>query len=192
MCYLNQARSFDVVWTDNLAEHLSINWKLRVVTIYAHKLFLRNHLRYTDVPIIPSAVLEEALDTLNLLFPYNDAQTEAFLKRHEKPFYSLGYCGRTRVLDLSHYRYWRARVADLVDVMQEEPARVFDSSGWQKDGRNLLAVLTFWIAIGVALLTVISIAFGVVQTLYSIKQYNLALAQACSVEDAQRLLPGFC
>lgn len=189
--YLCRTHRLGIRWTDNLADHLSINWKARVISIYQHKIFLRNQLRLTARPVIPQAVLEEALDTLNLLFPYGDEATKAFLLRQGRPFYGLGYCGRERLLDLSKYHYWRDRVSDLVEVMREEPIGLQQLS-LAKDGRNFLQFATFWMAFFVAVLTITSIVFGVVQVVYAIKQYNLAVAQACAAPGARGMLPKYC
>ncbi|KAH8742785.1 hypothetical protein F5882DRAFT_423926, partial [Hyaloscypha sp. PMI_1271] len=58
--------------------------------------------------------------------------------------------------------------------------------------RNVAGWATFWIGILVLILTLVSIAFGTVSTVYAIKQYELALAQACSTEGAAQLLPNYC
>lgn len=42
------------------------------------------------------------------------------------------------------------------------------------DRRNKMNFATFWIAVLVLVLTIVSIACGTVSTLYSVKQYNLA------------------
>src|SRR5207244_8887795 len=94
MSHLSGSRGLKVFWTSNLADHLAINWKSRVVSVYEHKICLWNHLNSKVEPIIPREILEEAIDTLNLLFPLNDSPTKDFLKQNGKPFYGLGYCKR--------------------------------------------------------------------------------------------------
>ena len=121
----------------------------------------------------------------------NDSPTKRFLKQSGKSFYGLGYCKRERCYELEKFRIWRERIADLMDVMDEEPKGV-QQLALSKDGRNLLSFATFWVASTVAILTIISIAFGTVQTIYSVKQYNLAIAQACSAPGAMDALPQYC
>ncbi len=191
IAYLSYHGRIMVLWTSNLADHLSIDWKNRVITVYEHKISLWNHLKYTKQQLIPRDVLEEAIDTLNLLFPLNDAGTRDFLRQNGKPFYGLGYCNREQCYDLEKYSYWRGRVAELMEIMNEEP------SGLQqlllsKDGRNLLQFATFWVAVAVAILTIVSIVSGTVQTVYALKQYNLAVAQACATPGSAELLPRYC
>ena len=79
----------------------------------------------------------------------------------------------------------------------EEPARGFQQFLLDKDNRNLLEFATFWTTAVVAFLTILSIVFGTVATVYSIKQYDIAVAgyalasaQACA--DPNITLPGYC
>ena len=93
-----------IEWTDNLAEHLRYNRNRRAVKVYEHKICLIHHLESTD-SIIPSDVLREAIDTLNLLFPFDGQDTRGFLRQHRKEFYKIAHYGRVRLLDLREYNY---------------------------------------------------------------------------------------
>ncbi|KAM7211921.1 hypothetical protein V8F06_012697 [Rhypophila decipiens] len=175
---------YTIIWTDNLASHLTIDWKHKTLCIYEHKIALYNHLRFQDFSSpeasfpIPERVLQETIDTLNLLFPFQDDhdKTKRFLAKHKKPFYGLGLCNRPRKLKLSDYSYWRGRVADLVYIASGPPLGVRQLK-LSKQGDNLLQFATFWIATTVGVLTVVSIAIGVVGTVYGARQYDLALKQ---------------
>ncbi|KAI3337219.1 hypothetical protein HD806DRAFT_476007 [Xylariaceae sp. AK1471] len=193
LAYLCTYRGFKVFWTSNLSEHLNISWKSKIITIYEHKIFLWNHLRNSNNPIIPRTILEEAIDTLNLLFPLNDRLTRSFLAQNGKEFQGLGYCSRPRdlCLDLGKFNIWRDRIAELVEIMNEEP-KGLKQLALEKDGRNLLPFVTFWIAIAVALLSLLNLPFAVISMKYTIKQYELALAQACSEQNAGSALPQYC
>ncbi len=82
MACLVEQYGFRIYWTSNLAEHLSINWKFKIISIYEHKICLWNHVRSPgDSPGFPSSIHEEALDTLNLLFPFDDARTKSLLQK---------------------------------------------------------------------------------------------------------------
>ncbi|KAK3346457.1 hypothetical protein B0T25DRAFT_437752, partial [Lasiosphaeria hispida] len=149
----------------------------RIITVYEHKICLWNHLRFKDDTALSTAVLEEAIDTLNLLFPFRDASTEALLKRDYRPFYGLGYFGRRKTLDISDYPYWRKRIEELEQILDGPP------SGLQQLAldRNRSNVAT-----AVAVLAVAGLVAGVLSTVYSKKQYDLgllqyklSLAQAC-------------
>ncbi|KAG7290306.1 hypothetical protein NEMBOFW57_000305 [Staphylotrichum longicolle] len=189
---------FSIRWTHNLLEHLSIDWVGRVITVYEHKICLWNHLRFKEDSALPAAILAEAIDTLNLLFPFGDTATEALLRKHGRPFYGLGYFGRKRALDLDDYSYWRKRIEELQQVLEGPPSGL-QQLALDRNRSNVLAFTTFWIATAVGVLAVMGLAAGVVSTVYAKKQYDLALlqyalslAQACAAPGAAEQLPGFC
>ena len=188
---------FTIFWTHNLAEHLTIDWKDKVITIYEHNIYLYNHLRFARTCILPQELVEEALDTLNLLFPLDDA-TKRFLLKHKKPFHGLGLCNRPRKLELEDYQYWRGRIADLVFITQGPPAGL-QQLRLDEHGGNLLQFATFWIASAVGVLTVVGLGAAVIATVYSVlqyklaqKQYDLSVAQACLDSNFQAQLPQYC
>jgi hypothetical protein len=166
-------------WSDNLADHLVYNRKSRTLTIFKHKICLINHLKTTGDCPIPTAVLEEALDTTNLLFPFGDEATKRLLSQEgQLAFYGLGNCGRDRQDDLREFRFWREELADLFEVYNEPP-RTFRQL--VIDQRNLVDWAAFWITVMVLLLTMVSIPCSIIQTVYTIKSYNVALAQAQAI-----------
>ncbi|KAK8103489.1 uncharacterized protein PG998_010522 [Apiospora kogelbergensis] len=193
MAYLCQRRGFKVYWTSNLADHLNVNWRYKTITVYEHKIFLWNTLQYSSNSLTPPWILVEAIDTLNVLFPLGDEMTNKLLQRHSKVLSGIGYCGspRHKCLDLAKFSIWRDSMADLVEIMNEEPSGVRQLA-LESDGRNMLPFLTFWVAIVVATLGVLSIPFAIVSMKYTVKQYDLALAQACSAPGAQDSLPHYC
>ncbi|KAI8952401.1 hypothetical protein F4801DRAFT_541420 [Xylaria longipes] len=193
LAHLCAHRGFKVFWTSNISEHLNISWKSKIITIYEHKIFLWNHLRNSKTPIIPRPILEEVIDTLNLLFPLNDRPTTTLLANNGKDFQGLGYCSRPRdlCLDLGKFNVWRDRITELVEIMNEEP-KGFKQLALEKDGRNFLPFVTFWVAIAVALLSLLNIPFTIVSMIYTVKQYDLALAQACAESNARDALPQYC
>ena len=174
-------------WSNNLADHLDFN--SGVLTIYQHKICLIQHSQYTS-PIIPLELLNEALQTMNLLFPFGDEATrELLLRENKRSFYGLGNNLQSPPPDLSQFKFWKKEMAELYSLYKDPPR------AWSQlfsDSRDKLQFATFWIAATVLILSLISIAFGIVQSIYSIKQYKLALAQACSVANANILLPDFC
>ncbi|KAK1751332.1 hypothetical protein QBC47DRAFT_391644 [Echria macrotheca] len=189
---------FKVRWTHNICEHLSIDWVGRVITVYEHKICLWNHLRFKEDTVLPAAILEEAIDTLNLLFPFGDAATEILLKKHCLPFYGLGYCGRQRTLNIRDYSYWRKPIEELQRVLDGPPSGL-QQLALDRNRSNMLAFTTFWIAAAVAVLAVAGLVAGVLSTVYSKRQYDIALlqyqlslAQACAAPGAADQLPEFC
>jgi hypothetical protein len=182
-------RGVKIQWTDNLVDHLNFDKRRRILSVYEHKICLVNHLKGKDSTIIPHAVLQEAIDTMNLLFPFADVQTRDLLSKESKPFYGLGSDMRGRMLNLSDYDVWRNRVSVLVDVFNEPPR---DFRQLISDRRKLIDWVTLWIGILVLVLTIVSIASGTVSSVYAIKQYELALAQACSGADLPAQLERLC
>jgi len=163
-------------WSDNLADHLNYNRKCRMLTIYKHKICLINHLKKPSSGCpIPMSVLEEALDTINLLFPFGDQPTKRLLaKEQQLAFYGLGNCGRDRREDLKGYSCWREQLVELNEVFNESPQT------WRQlivDRRKLVDWAAFWITVMVLLLTLVSIPCSIIQAAYTVKSYNLALAQ---------------
>lgn len=174
-------------WSNNLADHLNFN--SGVLTIYQHKICLIQHAQCIS-PIIPLEVLNEALQTINLLFPFGDEATrELLIKENKRSFYGLGLNLQSPPFDLSEFRFWNKEMVELYSLYKDPPhtwSQLFS------DSRDKLQFATFWIAAAVFILSLISIAFGFVQTIYSIRQYKLALAQACSVPGANVSLPLYC
>jgi hypothetical protein len=190
--------NFGIIWSNNLADHLTIDWDHKKVTIYEHKICLVNHLRLNEQAVLPIALTAEAIDTINLLFPFDHAPTESLLLKHKVHFYGLGYCGRLRVLDLNKYPHWGTRIEELNRVLDEPPIGMHQLR-LDRSQKNLLQFATFWIATAVAILTVITFALGVYAAVYTKKQYELgvlqyelSLAQACAAPDARTQLPYFC
>ncbi|KAI3536999.1 hypothetical protein CSPX01_10496 [Colletotrichum filicis] len=199
--------NFSIRWTSNLAEHLQLDGESgqRSVTIYEHIVCLWNHLEYSTNCPIPHNLLEETLDTLVLLFPYEDPGTMRLLKREKKNFWRLGRCGRTRKVELDGFSYWKLGIQKLLEEYSKPP-RGTQQLRLDKEGRNFLEFSTFWTALIVAILTILGIAFGTIGTAYAVKaynlsykqyvlsqkQYNLDLVQACADPEASQKWPEFC
>jgi hypothetical protein len=190
---------FTLCWTSNLAAHLNIDWQHKILTVYEHKIALYNHLRFPSPNSpLPSALLAEALDTINLLFPFQHDPTKRLLARHSKPFYGLGWCGRSATLSLDDFRIWRTRIDELAQASRQPPVGV-QQLRLARDRRNLLSFATFWMACGVGVLTVAGLVFAVVAAVYGAMQYRLALdqyrlsvAQACMDPAARVALAEWC
>lgn len=197
--YLTRNHGWAVRWSSNLLGHLTVDRVSGTITIYEHKIALVNHLR--DVATqrfcpIPQSVLEEALDTLNILFPPENASTQNYLRSCQRPFHSNGMCGRPEQRDIGKYVYWQRSLALLVEELKK-PRRGLRQLTVNAEQGNLIEVATFWIAAMMAL--TLAIAFGVSATYFAAKsfkigeaQYYLALAQACATPGANESLPQYC
>lgn len=204
-------RGFSILWSSNIADHLEIAWDGNhgTITVYEHVVCLRNHLEnHLDYPSscrIPAELLGETLDTILLLFPPDDEETQKLLESQGKNFWKLGRCVRDRVLNADRFRYWRSGIDELLDQYEKAPR------GWRqllldKDRRNVLEFSTFWTAIGVALLSIIGLVYGTVGAVYAVraydlsykqyllsqKQYMLDLVQVCVEREARERWPQIC
>ena len=182
-----------VAWTDNLIDHLYYDpspvprswwrfWQYQgsggTVCIYPHKLCLASHYDTTDV--YGKDLLEEAMKSLDLLFPFGDSQTRKFLSGEGHPFFLAETHNFPRTMDLGDFSFWRRRIVILYDAFNAPPSRVHQM--W-KDKRNPMQWWTFWLAGFLVILTVI---FGSISVYTSFKSvelaklaYRLSLLQAC-------------
>ncbi|ORY19121.1 hypothetical protein BCR34DRAFT_462062, partial [Clohesyomyces aquaticus] len=171
--YLVNVCGIRLSWTDHLTDHLRSDPHRQVLTVYKHKICLVNHLKSGDACPIPKDVLNEALDTLNLLFPFGDPATKRLLgKGMQASFYNLGVCGRDRELDLNKYEYWREEIQDLLHSFRRPP-RTLKQLAF--DRRNMMDWAAFWVTVMVAVLTLVSIPCNIIQVVYAVKGYHVAL-----------------
>lgn len=181
--YLVNTCGMRLRWTDDIAAHLVFDPRRNKLTIYRHKACLNSHLmKQQDCPI-PRDVLEEVLDTLDLLFPPFDVATQHLLdKEGQQSLYTLGCRRSNRSLDLGYYQYFGEKLEYL--------AEAFDSPRtWRQlalDRRNKLEWSAFWVTVMVAILTVISIPCNIIQATYSVKGYYVAVAQGNAAVATER------
>ncbi|KAI4929285.1 uncharacterized protein J4E92_004949, partial [Alternaria infectoria] len=179
-------------WTDSLVDHLKMEGTRgkRQLSIFKHKISLVNHRNEPNATIIPADVLDETIRTLDLLFPFGDKPTKTFLEHSHVNMEILNPLELPRATELDEFLYWRSRLAQLLSLFHGPPETVRQTL---VDSRNIAQFATIWVAIfGVFFLTIL---FGVLSTVYSAKQYNvavesyqLALAQACC-QQTSPLLP---
>ncbi|KAI0818374.1 hypothetical protein GGR55DRAFT_72876 [Xylaria sp. FL0064] len=196
MRYLIDKYGWAVSWTSDLTEHLTVNSRSKIVRIYEHKVCLLHHFEFGYGCPIPQEAIKEALDTLNLLFPSDDAPTQHYLEEEGRPFYLLGSCNREDYHDLAHYRYWHKGLSQLLGVIEEEPPGLKQFM-LDREHRNFREVTTFWLA--VVIIVFLTLGFGIISTVFAAKtyqvalmQYNLELAQACSAPGASASLSRYC
>jgi hypothetical protein len=165
-------------WTEYLSDHLTIDPQRKVLTLYKYKDYLRNRMMAKEEHPLSGALVEEALDTLNLLLPFPDSATKKLLARHgQLALYQHGTLARGRKLDLAAYRYWREELETLADIFSRPPQT------WKQlatDRRNLMDWAAFWVTAMVAVLTLVSVPCNLIQATYSVRAYNAAVAQAQS------------
>jgi hypothetical protein len=172
-------------WTDDILAHLSFDLKRLVLTVYRHKACLLSHLDSPRSCPISKEILEEALDTMDLLFPPWEVTTKHLLmKEGQQSLYTLGCRRGNRVLDVPHYQYFGEALEHLIESFDKVPRT------WRQlalDRRNKLEWSAFWITVMVAILTVVSIPCNIIQATYSVKAYHVALAQGGDAAARQGL-----
>jgi hypothetical protein len=173
--YLTSNCGLSLRWTDDITNHLSFDSKNCILTVYRHKACLLSHLANRQGCPIRADVLEEMLDTMDLLFPPLMHATKALLrKEHQESIFSLGCHRSHRLLELEHYKYFGHALSELMHAFDKTPRT------WKQlafDRRNKLEWSAFWVTVMVGLLTVISIPCNIIQATYSVKSYHVALAQ---------------
>ena len=118
-------------------------------------------------PLIPLAVLKETKASLDLLFPFWDSRTVAFLEQEKQNFHDHGPFEVTKTLTLLDFYHWRDRILELhEDIFQSLPASW--AQLW-RDRRNPQQFWTFWIALIILALTVLSTIATIIQSWASIK-----------------------
>ncbi|KAK3367815.1 hypothetical protein B0H63DRAFT_489815 [Podospora didyma] len=190
----------NIIWTSNLAEHLTLNG--RTLKVFEHKIWAWNCLRYPKTSSLPPSVIEELINTWNLLFPALEDGTMSLLTQTKMvdSFYGLGYCGFDHTLEWDKYKYWRAEILELSKVLDEPQKGLQQFFRPDKKKRNALELALFWMAgVVVLFLTIVSSVCSVMSLKYSVEQTNLsraqldlALAATCADPEMATRLPNYC
>lgn len=175
IAYLVNTCGMRLAWTDDMASHLKFDIKHLELTVYRHKACLISHLDGAANCPIPREVMEEILDTMDLLLPpWDDATNQLLHKEGQQSIYTLG-CRKGRPeLDAARYQYFGDQLEYIFDAFDRTPRT------WKQlalDRRNKLEWSAFWVTVMVAVLTLVSIPCNIIQATYSVKAYNVALAQ---------------
>ncbi|KAF2269649.1 hypothetical protein CC78DRAFT_574511 [Lojkania enalia] len=188
ICRLN------IRWTNHIIDHLKLEGPRgqRTLSVYRHKICLINHRKDPAQNLILKDVLDEAIRTLDLLFPFGDPKTEQFLRNENVHFRTTSPLELSRAAALKESKYWRNNLAQLSRILHGPPEDVAQTL---LDTRNVSQFATLWVAIfGVFLLTIL---FRIFTTVYSIKQYRIAiqsyeLALALACQQTIKPISGFC
>jgi hypothetical protein len=116
----------------------------------------------------PKDLAEETLNTLALLFPSSDMETEQWFTKlrltHEYDTLDsqLTKCGylKTGKRQFENFKFWHDRLVILKQVFDESHPSTFKQ--WWHDRRNGVQWYTFWVAIVILFLTIF---FGLVQSI---------------------------
>ena len=117
-------------------------------------------------------MLRETLLSLDLLFPIWDHATLQLLEDHKQSFHESGpFLAQSATLTLDDFDYWRDRLLELREVLDAPPV------SWQqlyRDSRNPQQFWTFWIALFILALTLLSSIASFVQAWASVKALKMA------------------
>jgi hypothetical protein len=120
-------------------------------------------------------IFEETLRTLDVLFPAWDPSTIDFVEELSN---NINTISSFKLMDLypqqphslTKFRFWRARLTDLI-VEHQSPPREWRQI-WN-DRRNPTAYWTFWIGLTIFLLTLV---FGVIASVLAVLTYQQAIS----------------
>ncbi|KAH7179150.1 uncharacterized protein B0J16DRAFT_374231 [Fusarium flagelliforme] len=174
----------DIVWTDNLVDHLRLIDDDQRVHIFHHASFLyAQQQRFTILHDHSMCLADETLQTLALLFPSSDEKTRHWFVNQPRAGVDrrVIQCGQLKTdhRQTERFRFWNDRLVVLKQVFDEaEPKSL---SQWWHDRRNgvqwygpleastlssantgLINRYTFWVAV---LVLVLTIFFGLVQSI---------------------------
>jgi len=120
--------------------------------------------------LIPHDLISETFDTLALLLPRSNKKVRRWYRKKQKS-YTLDpgalQCGHLRLenREVEHFKYWGDRLMKLKRAYDgHEPKGPLQ---WWRDDRKSVQWWTFWIA---ALVLVLTIVFGFIQSVTSILQ----------------------
>ncbi|KAF5971214.1 hypothetical protein FBULB1_9354 [Fusarium bulbicola] len=189
-CNLSRISGIKIIWSTNLADHLRLTDDDGAVFVFHCASFLRFQARYEGQccdsqtgphgpgrGLFPTGFINETLQTLALLFPSSDAETKMWLRAQRKSKQvenidpSLGSCGvlRAHARRFEKFSFWHDRLVILKQAFDEAQPKTL--SQWWLDRRNRVQWYTFWVAV---LVFVMTIVFGIIQTLTGILQVYLS------------------
>lgn len=113
--------------------------------------------------MIPKDVLHETIWSLNLLFPFDDLQTDQYLEKFGMTFHNDNTAIDLRPLDLNDYRHWRERLAALREVYMKKPENL--KQMFSKD-QSFAERFQFWGTILAGF--VLAVVFGTISSVTAI------------------------
>ncbi|KAK0611960.1 hypothetical protein B0T14DRAFT_339016 [Immersiella caudata] len=172
-----------VRWTESIDDHLRLDQRRRVLSIFPMKGFLVGQLNSAVVDgdgnkvskVLPASLLQETVITLNLLFPQWDSATQALLRQDGQRFDSEAPFDGPRRQSLDEFSYWRDRLLELHEEIYKASPGTWGQL-W-RDRRNPHNWWTFWIVLLVIVpLTIVGTIASVVQSQAAVESLNLQRA----------------
>ncbi|KAI1346407.1 hypothetical protein F5Y01DRAFT_319774 [Xylaria sp. FL0043] len=152
----------EIIWTDNLVDHLRLTDDDTKVHVFHHASFLQSQ-HWSPQSLLPENLAAETLQTLALLFPSSDCETRKWVSKLPSSVDTgISRCGRlkTDLRQIERFQIWRDRLIMLKQVYDEAQPKTLRQ--WWHDRRNGVQWYTFWVAILVLILTVL---FGLIQSI---------------------------
>jgi len=143
---LERIAGLQIIWTDNISDHLRLMVDDTRIAIYHHASSLEHH---KDNPIFPPGFIEETLRTLSLLLPQYDKQSCKWFKAQQMkhgldPRASATGHLTTEERQIENFSFWHDRLGILKRVFDEaEPSTIVQ---WWCDRRRRVQWYTFWVA----------------------------------------------
>ncbi|EGX91775.1 hypothetical protein CCM_05932 [Cordyceps militaris CM01] len=161
---LMRIAGLQVVWTDNMLDHLRLTDDDRRVHVFHHASFLEVQ-KHSPNCLLPCGLADETLRTLALLIPSSDPATRTWFTRQANYPDLDKRASRYRRLktddrQIEKFPFWRDRLLMLKQVFDE--AQPQSLSQWWYDRRNGVQWYTFWVAVLVLILTIV---FGLIQSI---------------------------
>jgi hypothetical protein len=105
--------------------------------------------------------VHETILSLNLLFPDDDLKTQKLLRSEKQDFHRIPPFDGPGSLSVREFDYWTDRILELYADVYQAPATT-----WRqilRDQRNPQQWCTFWLALAIAVLTLVATAATIVQ-----------------------------
>ncbi|RJE17757.1 hypothetical protein PHISCL_09906 [Aspergillus sclerotialis] len=171
---LERIGGFDIVWTDNIRDHLSLfmNHGQKELRIFHLTSFLRIYKCSSESHIYPSGLLDETERAIALILPSTNIQCRKWIRKAREEDSLDLEAGTTAVVNrnLESYEFWRPRLLAVIEEYDRtEPTSL---KQWAVDKRRPNQRYTFWIA---ATALALALVFGLIQSVTGILQVIVAM-----------------
>ncbi|KAK8062632.1 hypothetical protein PG997_014729 [Apiospora hydei] len=158
---LSRIGGIDIIWTENLVDHLRLSNDDTKVHIFHHASFLeyQNH-RQLGKPLAQWLSRRDATDA-RAAMPQHGPRDSPVAVEAPSIDRRLGHCGRlkTELRQIERFHFWRDRLIMLKQAYDEAQPKTLTQ--WWHDRRNGVQWYTFWVAVLVLVLTIV---FGLIQS----------------------------
>ena len=181
--HLEQIGGIEVIWTNNLADHLLLKDDDTKLMLFHQVSILQLH-KKSPTSLLPKVLVEETIRSISLLVPPVLGEPNPWFQQQRKKKLidaQAGICDRLNSSErqIEKFLYWRDRLVLLKRTFDDAEPRNISQLWW--DDRKKTQWFTFWVAVLVFIMTVF---FGVVQSVAGIVQ-AWASVQSLKAQNAQ-------